>query len=385
MRKLVIIYDTAIYGHHMEYLHHIYMATEGQNACFVFVIPEDFMQLKGKLEWPERSNVTFDLIPNREIDKLEGGWFASRWKRAKLCASYIRKHKAQEAFFIELIVQFPFLPLFVPKGVKLSGILYQLIPYEWNRLSIVSKIKCMIEVSSYAKCRCVKAPMTLNDSSCACYYNHRFHTEKFIPIVDPVMPLNYKPQNVRRELRLNDNDKMILHFGGMTSRKGTLLILEAAKIMNEEQLKDKVFVFAGKVGNDIRDIFYKLVEQLNGIVRIHVFDEFCTYERLADLCHSCDCIIVPYKNYSYSSGVIGYSAQFQKTVIGPSQGILGKLIRRNKLGMTISSLDAEALARILLRSESYIVRKNNYAAKKTVNSFCKTIIETMLEGSKDYN
>lgn len=373
-----MIYDTSISGHHMEYLHHIYMATEGQDADFVFVIPEDFTKIKGKLVWPEISNVTFDLIPKLKLDNLEGNWFKSRWKRAKLCASYIRKHRTQEVFFIELIVQFPFLPLFVPKGVKLSGILYQLIPYEWSRLKVVSKIKCSIEVSSYAISRCVKAPMTLNDSSCASYYNLRFHTDKFIPIVDPVMPLDYKPQDVRRELRLNENDKMILHFGGMTSRKGTTLILEAAKIMNEEQLKDKVFVFAGKVGNDIRDTFYKLIEQLKGKVRIYVFDEFCSYERLADLCHSCNSIIIPYRNYSYSSGVIGYSAQFHKTVIGPSQGILGKLIRRNKLGLTFCSLDAESLAQILLLEESYKERKNNYAEKESVKAFSESIMDILL-------
>lgn len=378
MRKRVMIYDTSIYGHHMEYLHHIYKATEDREADFVFVIPEDFSKMKGKLVWAERRNVTFDLIPEQKLDNLERGWFKSRWMRAKLCASYIRKHKVQEVFFIELIVQFPFLPLFVPKGVKLSGILYQLIPYEWNRMSIVSKIKCAIEVASYAKSRCVKAPMTLNDSSCACYYNHRFHTDKFIPIVDPVMPLAYKPQNVRSDLQLNDNDKMLLHFGGMTHRKGTILILEAAKNMTEEQLKDKVFVFAGKVGNDIRDKFYKLIEQLKGKVRIKVYDEFCTFERLADLCHSCDCIVVPYRNYSYSSGVIGYSAQFQKTVIGPSQGILGKLIRRNKLGLTITRFNAESLAKLLIQNESYIERKNDYAEKETVEAFCDTIMETLL-------
>ena len=379
MKKRVMIYDTSIYGHHMEYLHHIYMATEGREADFVFVIPDEFKQLEGKLEWPNRRNVAFDLIPKSVIDNLNGGWFSSRWKRANLCANYIRKHEVQEVFFIELIVQFPFLPLFVPKGVRLSGILYQLIPYEWNRLSRVSKIKCAIEVASYAKSRCVKAPMTLNDNSCACYYNRRFHTDKFISIVDPVMPLAYKPQDVRRELRLSDDDKMILHFGGMTNRKGTLLILEAANLMSVEQLKDKVFVFAGKVGQDIRVSFYKMIDQLKDKTRIYVFDEFCTYERLADLCHSCDCILVPYRNYSYSSGVIGYSAQFQKTVIGPNLGILGKLIRRNKLGPLLSNLDAVSLAKVLLQEDSYIGRENNYVEKETVESFCKTIMETVLK------
>ena len=379
MRKRIMVYDTSISGHHMEYLHHIYMATENQGADFVFAIPDDFVQLKGKLEWPKRDNVTFDFIPEKRTDKTKGCWFVSRFQKARLCADYIKKHHVQEVFLIEFILQFPFLPIFVSKSVKLSGILYQLIPYEWDRLSLISKIKCIVEIYSYAKSRCVKTPMILNDSSCACYYNRWFKTNKFISIVDPVMSLTYSPKNIRHEFKLNKDDKMILHFGGMTNRKGTLLILEAANLLTEEQLKDKVFVFAGEVGNDIKESFYGMLEQLHDKVRIFVFDEFCTYERLADLCHSCDCIMVPYRNYSYSSGVIGYSAQFQKTVIGPSQGVLGKLIRRNKLGLTFANLDAESLAEILLQEESYIARKNDYAEKETVEAFCETIMGAVLK------
>lgn len=362
----------------MEYLHHIYMAAEGVEADFIFVIPEEFQNVKDKLEWPVRSNVSFGLIPKDRLATLNGGWFSSRWKRAKLCSQYIKKHKANEVFFIELIIQFPFLPLMLPKGVKVSGILYQLVPYEWPRLSGVSKVKCSLEVWSYAKSHCVKAPMMLNDPSCASYYNHYFHADKFISIVDPVMPLNYAPRNVRDEFCMKDGDKMILHFGAMNTRKGTMLLLEAASLMSQEQLKDKVFVFTGKIGADIRDRFYSQMESLKAKgVRIFVFDEFCAYERLADLCHSCDCIVVPYRNYSYSSGVIGYSAQFHKTVVGPSQGILGKLIRRNRLGLTFSDMSPKSIAELLTMPECYSPRANNYAEIENVEAFIKTIMSTI--------
>lgn len=377
--KRILIYDTTISGHHMEYLHHIYMAAEGVAAEFVFVIPEEFQCVKDKLEWPVRSNVSFDLIPKDRLATLNGGWFSSRWKRAKLCSQYIKMHKANEVFFIELIIQFPFLPLMLPKGVKVSGILYQLVPYEWPRLSGISKVKCGLEVWSYANSHCVKAPMMLNDPSCASYYNRYFHTDKFISIVDPVMPLDYTPNDVREEFGMKDGDKMILHFGAMNTRKGTMLLLEAAFLLSQEQIKDKVFVFAGKIGADIRDKFYSLMDSLTSKgVRIFVFDEFCSYERLADLCHSCDCIVVPYRNYSYSSGVIGYSAQFHKTVVGPSQGILGKLIRRSGLGLTFSDMSPTSIAQVLSTADCYLRRENGYAEIENVQEFTDTIMKMVM-------
>lgn len=377
--KRILIYDTTISGHHMEYLHHIYMATEGVDAEFVLAIPEEFKNVKNKLEWPERNNVSFDLISRKQLTSLNGGWLFSRLKRARLCSQYVKKHKIDDIFFLELIIQFPFLPIMLPKGVKVSGILYQLIPYEWPRLSCISKIKCGLEVWSYAKNKCVIAPMILNDLSCASYYNRFFHTEKFVSIVDPAMPLNYNPQNRRSEFDMSDDDKMILHFGAMNTRKGTILLLEAASQMSKEQLNDKVFVFAGKIGSDIKDKFYSLMDSLKiRGVRIYVFDEFCSYERLADLCYSCDCIVVPYRNYSYSSGLIGYSAQFNKTVIGPSQGILGKLIRRNGLGLTFSEMTPSCIAQVLSSPNCYLRRENRYAEIENVQSFTNTIMSTIM-------
>lgn len=363
----------------MEYLHHIYWAADGVEVSFVFVIPEEFQNIKDKLIWPERSNVSFDLIPNDLLASLNDDWLSSRWKRARLCSQYVKKHKVDDVFFIELVIQFPFLPFMLPKGVKISGILYQLVPYEWPRLSWISKMKCGIEVWSYAKSKCVKAPMMLNDPSCASYYNRIFHTDKFVSIVDPVMPLNYTPHNVRYEFCMKDGDKMILHFGAMNTRKGTILLLKAASLMSQKQLLDKVFVFAGKIDADIKDKFYSLMESLKAKgVRIFVYDEFCAYERLADLCYSCDCIVVPYRNYSYSSGVIGYSAQFHKTVLGPSQGILGKLIRRNGLGMTFSDMSPASISQVLSTSDCYLRRKNRYAEIENVQSFINTIKEAIM-------
>jgi len=376
-KRRILIYDSAIDGHHMEYLHHIFMATDGVDAKFVFAIPERFLALKDKMAWPERQNVQLDLIPESELTKTIGGYIKERWNKARLAAKYIRKHKVDEVFYVELVVQFPFLPLFAPKGVKVSGILYRLLPYEWKRLSLITKIKDTIEVNVIGRSKLVKTPMCLNDNSCACYFNKLFKTSKYIPIVDPIKPLNYQPKSIRKDLGAGTNDKVILHFGGMTIRKGTLTLLEGACRMSESQLKNKIFVFAGKVSKDIKSQFDSYIVRLQQKCRVVKYEGFCAYELLADLCFSCDCIVVPYKNTSYSSGVIGDAAQYQKTVVGPGDGLLGKLIRRNRLGVTMKENNPTTLAVILGSDEAYLPRPNNYSQKESVEEFSKTVIETL--------
>ena len=76
--------------------------------------------------------------------------------------------------------------------------------------------------------------------------------------------------------------------------------------------------------------------------------------------------------------MIGYSAQFHKSVIGPSQGILGKLIRRNHLGLTFDDMSADALAKVLTSGGCFKCRPNEYAEKENVKAFTNTIIDTLL-------
>ena len=376
--KRILIYDTAIEGHRLEYIHHIYMAVADVNAEFVFAVPESFLKLKAKMNWPERKNVSFDLIPENDIKQCSGNYLKERWNKAKLAAKYIKKNNVNEVFFIELVVLFPFLPLFLPKDVKVSGILYRLVPYEWNRLSLFTKVKDAIEMYVIGHSSSVKTPMCLNDNSCACYFNKKFNTQKYISIVDPVNPLVYNPVSRRDSINAGDDDKVILHFGSMTERKGTLVLLEAACMMKEELLKDKVFVFAGKVSSEIKEKFENYIDKLRRKARVVVYEGFCTYELLSDLCYSCDTIVVPYKNTSYSSGVIGYASLFHKTVIGPGDGLLGKLIKRNGLGLTLKNNSPVELAKVLEMEDAYLPRPNNYPDKNTLELFTNSIIETIM-------
>ena len=87
-------------------------------------------------------------------------------------------------------------------------------------------------------------------------------------------------------------------------------------------------------------------------------------------------MLIPYKFVNQSSGIIGYSAQFQLPVIGPKEGLIGKLIKRYKLGYTIPNINHLSIAEFLNNNPLSNNRKdisNKYLTDNNVESFLSSI------------
>ena len=75
--------------------------------------------------------------------------------------------------------------------------------------------------------------------------------------------------------------------------------------------------------------------------------EFCEYGYLNDLCHTADCILIPYLFTDLSSGALGYAAVHHTPVIGPASGLIGELISDNSLGECVDKISAETLKKAI--------------------------------------
>ena len=375
--KNVLIYDDILSGHHQEYLTHLYNGAnsiKSKDVSFIFVVPQTIKQTDNILNRNFNNNISIDYLSSEEIIKTESKWYLiSSLNKSIILRKYIKKHNVDEVFLVTLCHPMPLLPLFMPHGVKVSGIIYRIYFYEYNKLRFIRKIKDYIENLVIAKSDVIDTPYVLNDNSATCYYNHFFKTNKFRKLVDPILPLSTEPQNLKNELSILPCENTFLHFGYMTKRKGTIKILDALLLC--KNYKNKVFIFAGIVGDDIKSEFYsKISELINKGVKIIIFDEFCSYEKLCNLCYTADCIIIPYSNISYSSGVIGYASLFNKTIIGPKFGLPGKLISRNKIGITI---DTNKVKSIALAIDSFKFKNDESTSKyneiNSVINFTKQI------------
>lgn len=343
--ETTIFIETSLRGHRYEYLKNLYdYACRQSEWRAVFVVPQDERLKTWEVE--KHGNVVLDILAPEDVKRCsEGNLLKASWHKAKLVRRYVEKYHASHVFLIFLMLYMPALLLLLPKDVMVSGIVYR--SFLWEDSLKQSRLRKWMEWLRYwymARSRKVSRVLMLNDSHSADTLNKRLHTTKFVRLPDPYTPLDGKLQDVRAQIGMGEDDRLFITIGQLDGRKSVIETLDAIDLLNEKDRQHRWFYFAGRVSVDIKQTFYDRLARLKE-KGCHVFvkDEFVSFEFLNSLCASCDCILVPYRNTCQSSGCIGYAAQYGKPVIGPSQGLLGHLIRHYHQGYTIDEITPTSL------------------------------------------
>ncbi len=381
---MILIYDSELGGHHLEYIHHLWEAIVHSDSKkkYIIAVPESqWMQKVSLKEWTDCDRIAFRLLKDDEIGMTFRFPFQKRArKEATLIRRLITENKnITRVIMLNLAPSLPILPFYVRSGIKVSGIIYSLDYYA--HFSGLRMVKERLNLSQMAKSHVFENIFLLNAPKAVDYYNKIYNTDHFKLLVDPVPEVDFhRIQNVRSEFEIDKQATVFLHFGAMQARKGTLVLLEA--LLQLEPDVKRHFIFAGKVSGEIKSDFYRLAEQaMSKGHRIHIKDEFIDFDELYNLCYSTDCLLAPYTDTDCSSGVIGYGAVFGKPVIGSRDGLLGELIELNRLGITIS-VSATSLANELRNFKKQTI-DSGYKNTNTVKTFTETILSNPRNDIKD--
>ena len=125
-----IIHCTTVAGHHLEYLHHLYMGalTRPDNE-YRFILPSTFSEKRNIYKWPIANNIIFEELDNID-ESVDGfGLVKKSYFKAKNLGHYVKKYNATDILLIDLISYLPFLPVFVPSRIRVRGILYRIYLY----------------------------------------------------------------------------------------------------------------------------------------------------------------------------------------------------------------------------------------------------------------
>jgi hypothetical protein len=373
----VIIFDTDLNGHHLEYINHLYLeAVRNKSYFYVFIIPEEFINLKSKLNWPNTNNVEFDYLIQEEVESSnKSNLFFGSFIKSKLLKQKIVQHNADKVFLIMLMQFLPFLPfLLINTKVKISGIVYLIYLYRWKKASFLTKTLDVLKYLMLTHFSLFNQIYLLNDKSSVVYLNKIYKTSKFIFLPDPFVINTFNDNIEEVKLDIIENSIVFLHFGALTERKGTLEIMKAIDLLDLSKIKKPLcFIFAGKIMEDIKVEFNRILNETSG-VQVFVFDKFCTYEFIGTLCEVSDYILIPYKNVYQSSGVIAYASYFNKPVVAPFEGLLGKLVRKYKLGLTINEIDEITLAELFQKIGNFKGKiDHSYLMDNTIADFQKRV------------
>ena len=371
-----LIFEPCLTGHHLEYLNHYYEgALERSEQEFIFLVPNSFDDIKNQYEWRSSKNIRFEFIEEDELKKcLHANKYIASYNKAKLISKSSRLYDVDRVLLTMLMEVIPFVLFFLPSGIKLRGIIYQIYLYAQDG---DSKFRLLLDKFRYwiiARSKKIEKIFILNDTDSAEIFNKTYKTNKFIFLPDPVPNVDIcSVKDIRSDIGLNKTDLVYLHFGGLAERKGTLEILKAIIECEEARLCDCAFVFAGKVNIDIKENFYNILSKARNKAKVLVFDEFCSYEFLYNLCYSIDYILMPYQITKLSSGVLGYAAVFRKPVIGPSDGLIGNLIRENGLGKCLPFISKDYIKREF--GERLLMDETTYIKKNDISEFIRIILK----------
>ncbi len=380
--KRILIFSEHLYGHYLEYIHHLYNgACKYKEIDFIFSVPKEFQEMKNMLNWKKSDNIVFHYFSR--LDFNSNGFVISKSiKKSKFVRDIAKLHSVNEVFFISLIRYLPMIAFFIPKNVRISGIIYLIYLYRWKVSKLLLKFQDIIKYFLLNSQSNFKTVFLLNDTSAPFYLNKKLNTDKFTYLPDPYVPIDESNLiNFREKYEVSNENIVFSHLGTLTKRKGTLKILDAIDSMDEIELKNKSFIFAGRIKDDIKVEFYDKYSKLKNKVQILYFDEFCEYSFLGSICLSSTFILLPYSNTAQSSGIIGYGAQFKVPVVVPNGGLLGKLVKKYKLGYTVDLSSGKEIADFIKQSQKTTCSTNTqskYILDHSVSNFNKAIFSRLV-------
>lgn len=357
----------------MEFLSHYRdMAVRNKEEQYVFLLCQGFRQAKEKINWKDAENIKIEYLKESEQDSCQcGNAILKAWNKSQIVAKKAKKYKADRVLLTTLMEFMPFLLFLLPASCVLTGIIYRI----FLRDDKMSGIRLWLEKFRFllmSKFHRKAIYYILNDKGSVQKLNDIYNTSKFRFLPDPIPDINNNEvHDIRDELGIKEDKYVYLHFGGLTERKGTLEILKAILMADSDVLADRCFIFAGKIYDDIKEKFYNLLEKARQKTDILVFDEFCQYGFLYNLCQTCDCILIPYKMVNLSSGILGYAAVFNKPVIAPDKGLIGDIVRDHGLGINLKDVTADGISKAFKVQPTN--KNNNYAISNSVDNFINTL------------
>lgn len=366
-----MIYCPNISGHRLEYLHHMYIKAINTPDNQYHIIVDSTFNVKADIfEWQTSENVKIEIIPCN-LKRQSRNIISLSFDRCIGLKKYVDAVRPDIIYVMDMIEYVPALPIFFKRKIKVRGIIYRIYLYDWKHESF---FKRFLDLMKYIIIRCYsqyESVYILNDCSATSYLNRIYRTNKFKYLPDPVAFEKLATQvDVRLKYNISKERIIVLHLGSMQPYKGTLNILRAIEQLDTCTLSRYTFIFAGKVNNSIKTEFYEYVDKNKFKSQIIVEDDFISFEMMSDFLESCEFLLIPYNIMSQSSGIIGHANLYRKPVVAVDHSLIGKLVKRNRMGYLLNSPSVKDIITFLKNYE-----KTNYALgysylnRNTIESF----------------
>jgi|GEM_PF-5165120 len=334
----ILLFDNSSGGHHGEFMCYLIMGCQSLHPS-----AQIHVAINAKLE-PQLRRIAdlllvdisschlISLPPSRKGQ----GVLRQSLHEFFLLRSIVRKIRPNVVYvdaFIRLMIGYP---LFwtLPRDVRISGTLYAPLGERSTRgfASILLRIK-RLWFGQFIKARRIGSIYLLNARERCRELNDQHRTSKFIPVPDPIMPLNTGGPPAAKKERL---ETKLLMFGDLRKDKGTFLLLDAIGRLSPPLSQHLHFAFVGRVAEADRHEFETRLAELKRCGwKIDHKQGFLPYDEISPLMQQFDCVLLPYLRTDLSSGVLGHAAHAGIPVLSAGGGLLGQLVKQYGLGVAV--------------------------------------------------
>jgi len=217
--------------------------------------------------------------------------------------------------------------------------------------------------------------------------------DKVTALVDPAFPLiDPSPGEWALAELAPPARRLFSLFGVLTERKGVLALLRALAELDPVTAGGIAVVVAGEVDPAIRaavDAEMAALARRRPELWLHLEPRFLRVGEIAALIDRSDVVLAPYQRFVGSSGVLMWAASRGRPVIAQDYGLVGRLVREHRLGLTTDTGDASALAAAIasaarqeLSGLADPARMAAFAGRSTPRAFAAAVLEPVLADAR---
>ena len=383
-----LIFDTAITGHHSEYINHLaqYLKVNKTDEQFYFVVHPEFSNRFEEIikVTAAQTNVHWVSITNDEYRNISGGgMMQTSLKEYFLLKKYATKLGAQKVYALNFHA-IKYGAIFFRPSFSLRSIMFIQF-YRLPKESLKQKLRYYLTyqiTKLVARNSRVEKIFILNDKEAVDYMNLEFRTNVFSTLPDPIPKIEaLKEFSIHKYYKIEKERNIFLHIGSLGRRKGTLEVIKSLNYIPESSWKDIAILLVGKVSNDeerseITNQFKSWQTQSN--VKLIWDESFVTNEMMRSIFLQSDVVLIPYKNVEFSSGILGHAASAGKPVLATNGGLIRELVTKYELGSLLSVPDAKCIAEGMLSNPNVGFNEHlaqDFVKKHSTFNFCKTLFE----------
>ncbi|MGB0383256.1 MAG: glycosyltransferase family 4 protein [Ardenticatenaceae bacterium] len=388
----LMLFDLEIGGHHAGYIRHLlhyasrscvrcsskrdsvpfptslrpkegcgYSASDNIEKISVVVSPEFLRKhLDVVNDTTSAANIEWVAISEAELNwyHLNLGSLAKRaWAEWRLFCDYAKNLRVNHALIMYVDrFQLP-LALQLPAPCDLSGIYFRP-TFHYNHFpsyqpSFGDRVRAWRQALLWRlACRHPRLKVLFSLDPLAVEPLQRLGRTKVVHLPDPVECYGQETASrttnkLRDELGIESGRRVFLLFGMLDERKGIYQLLDAITHLPVSKLTQFSLLLVGPLAQaDEPPIKAKMASiSRSGAVQIILHNQFITDEQIQPYFKLADVILAPYQRHVGMSAILVRAAAAGKPLLASDYGLMGELVRKRSLGMTVDSTQASEIAK----------------------------------------